>query len=124
MLLSCVWARSVSNAVPRPPSRRSRVSSQGAALVLAIALGDGQQLLGSAQLEVRPRDLRRERHSHVAQVLFRRADQRALGLHSAADPAEHIHLPERVEPRVPDVLVGEAPAAAHGKLALAIRCRV
>ena len=76
-------------------------------LVLGVAAGHGQPLLRAAQLEVVPRQLRRERDLHVAQVLAGGADERALALHVPADPAEQIELPRGVETAVPDVLVRE-----------------
>ena len=121
---SWVRARSVSNAVPRPASSRCWVTCSVRRWFSALLARHGQPLLRAAQLEVGPRQLGRQRHLHVSQVLAGGADQRALGLHAPADPAEEVELPRGVEAAVPDVLVGEAPGRRWGTSALESRWRV
>src|SRR4029077_406334 len=88
----------------RAPARVESLAGdlERAALVLRVVPRDRELLLRAPQIEVGPRDLRRERHLDVPQILAGRSQERALCLDVAADPPEEIELPGGVEPAVPD----------------------
>ena len=95
---SCAWAREVSSSVPRPASSRACVSSQRLALVVDVALRDGELRLLAAQLEVGARHLGGHRYLGIAQRRPPRPRPAALlRLHVAAHAAEEVQLPEGIE---------------------------
>src|SRR5262249_25550826 len=73
-------------------------------LVLDVAPGDRELELLTAQLEVGARELSGHRYLRVAQGRLRGLNLRVLTLDLAAHAAEEVELPERIEPRVIEVL--------------------
>src|SRR5205823_14404769 len=81
--------------------------ARGLALIVDIALCDGEFGLRAAQLEVGARHLRGHRHLGIAQACLRALEFRMPRLDAAAHATEEVELPERIEAGVVEVSLPE-----------------
>jgi hypothetical protein len=88
-----------SSRLMNPPAARARVISAVRTCARQVVLGDVDLPLELAHVDVVQRDLRHERDEHVAPVLDGEAELRVGRLDLAADAAEDVELPGRVEAR-------------------------